>query len=144
MQELIQRITAATGIDEGLANKAVGMILGYVQRAGEDSAVANLLEQVPGATDLIAQFNGAETEAVAEGASGGGLMGMAMGMLSKVTGGAEEGGIMAIGQSLMSEGMDMGQIQNVAQETFQYAREQAGDEAVDAITSKIPGLNNFL
>lgn len=142
MQELIQRITAATGIDEDLANKAVGMILGYVQRAGEDSAVANLLEQVPGASDLIAQFNGAETEAPAEG--GGGLMGMAMGMLSKVTGGDEEGGIMAIGQSLMADGLDMGQIKGVAEETFQYAREQAGDETVDAITSKIPGLSNFL
>ena len=141
MQELISRITETVGIDEDIANKAVGMILGYVQRAGEDGPVANLIEQIPGASDLIGQFSGAETEIVEAGS--GGIMGTVMGLVSKFTGG-ESGGIMAVGKSLMADGLDMSQIKNVTAETFAYAKEQAGEDAVDAVTSKIPGLSNFL
>ena len=56
----------------------------------------------------------------------------------------ESGGIMAVGKSLMADGLDMSQIKNVTAETFAYAKEQAGEDAVDAVTSKIPGLSNFL
>ena len=143
MQELIDRITANIGIDEDIANKSVGMILGYVQRMGEDSVVGNLIEQIPGAADLIAEHG--EVEASEEGASsGGGIMGMVMGLVSKVTGGGDSDGIMAIGQSLMADGLDMSQIKNVASETIAYAKEQAGEDTVDAITSKIPGLSAIL
>ncbi len=139
MQELIQRITTSLGIDEEIANKAVGMILGYIQNAGEDSAVANLIDQIPGAADMISQFGSAEP---AESGDGG-LMGMAMGALSSVTGGGDDG-IMAVGQRLLSEGLDMGQVKNIASETIGYAKEQAGEDAVEAVTSKIPGLSAFL
>lgn len=143
MQELIDRITAKIGIDEDIANKSVGMILGYVQRMGDDSVVGNLIEKIPGAADLIAEHG--EIEAPAEGASsGGGIMGMVMGLVAKVTGGGDSEGVMAIGQNLMANGLDMSQIKNVASETIAYAKEQAGEDTVDAITSKIPGLSAIL
>jgi len=38
----------------------------------------------------------------------------------------------------------MGQVQVVVKELVAYAREQAGDEVVDRVIQKIPGLSQFV
>ena len=142
MEALVSRIVAKVGIPEALAQQAVGMILGYVQRTGDDGAVARMITQMPGAAEMVAQFGGAETEAPAKG--GGGLLGSVMGAVSSLTGGDKSGGIMAIGQQLMSQGMEMGQVKDTATEIFAYAEEHVDPATVEEVKKSIPGLGSFL
>jgi hypothetical protein len=124
MQEIIARIASAAGIEEGVASRAIGMILGFLQREGPPDAVNQLIGNLPGAQELLAQAS--------EG--GGGLMGMLGGM----------GGIMGLGTQLMSAGLSMPQIQAVSRELFAAGREHIGDEAMGRIVSGIPGLAQFV
>src|ERR1700726_2557986 len=41
-------------------------------------------------------------------------------------------------------GLGMGEIQGVTRELIAYAREKAGDEAVNSIVGAIPGLSQFI
>jgi hypothetical protein len=131
MNELVSRVSESVGISPDLAEKAIGMMLGFLQREADDGAVAQMIEAIPGATDLVARFNG-------EGAgSGGGLLG---GLMASLGG----GGVMALGQQLMSQGLGMGEITSLAKETMAVAREHAGDEVVDKVIASVPGLGQFV
>jgi hypothetical protein len=134
MSELVTRVSDNVGIEPDKAEKAIGMMLGFLQREAADGPVARMIEAVPGATDLVARFNG---EGSAEGKGGGGLLG-------KVLGAVGGGGVMALGQQLMSQGLSMGEITGLAKETLAYAREHAGDETVDAVIDSVPGLRQFV
>jgi hypothetical protein len=129
MEDLVSRIAANVGIEPALAEKAVGMILGFLQREADDGAVSRMIESIPGASDLVARFNGE--------ASDGGVLG---GLMGAVGG----GGVMALGQQLMSEGLGMSEINGVAKETITYAREQAGEGVVDEVVNSVPGLSQFI
>lgn len=137
MEELITRIVSNIGIDEALAQKAVGMLLGFLQDQGDSGMVAGILDQMPGASDLIAQASGGESS------GGGGLLGSVMGAASGLVGGST-GDMMAMGQSLMSEGLDMDQIKGVASETINFAKEKADADTVDQLVGSVPGLSSFL
>ncbi len=140
MQDLFARIATNIGVPEPLARKAVGMVLGYMQREGTDGSVVTMIESMPGAMELIAQFNGAETES---NGSGGGMLGGLMGAASSLLGGST-GSLMALGQSLMAEGLSTSQIKGIGEETVAYARQHAGDETVDNAMKAIPGLSTIL
>ncbi|MCP8897076.1 hypothetical protein KYK29_19280 [Shinella daejeonensis] len=131
MNELVTRVADAVGIDPALAEKAMGMMLGFLQREAADGPVARMIEAIPGATDLVAKYNG-------EGEGGGGLMGSLMGAL----GGG--GGVMGLGQQLMGEGLGMGEIGGLAKQTLTIARQYAGDEVVDEVVNSVPGLSQFV
>jgi hypothetical protein len=147
MEELIARITGAVGINEGLAQQAIGVILGFLHKEGPADAVGQLMGAMPGAQDLIAQFASGQTGAPAAGGFGGALGGLMggggiAGALGGLMGGSG-GGIMGTASQLMSAGLDMGQIQGVAQEVVGFAREKAGDDVVRQIVSQIPGMDQF-
>ena len=125
MEELIARITAATGLDAGLAEKAVGMILGFLAKEGPADEVNRLLSAMPGAEVAIA--NSGESAA-------GGLMGMLGG----------GGGVMALGTKLMAAGVGMGQMQTLGKELFAFGREKAGEDVMGAIVAEVPGLGQFV
>ena len=129
MNEMVTRVADTVGIAPDTAEKAVGMMLGFLQREGDDGAVARMIEAIPGAPELVAQFNGA-------GEGGGGLLG---GLMSSFG-----GGVMALGQQLMSLGLGMGEITALANETIKVAREHAGDEIVDQVVASVPGLSQFV
>lgn len=128
MEELIGRIVSNVGIDEGLAQKAVGMILGFLQSEGPADKVGELMGALPGAEDLIASA----------GEGGGGLMGAVGGMM----GGG--GGAMALMGQLTGAGLGMGEVQGVATEVVGFAKEKAGDDTVTEVISAIPGLSQFV
>lgn len=130
MNELVTRVAENVGIEPATAEKAVGMILGFLQREAADGPVAKMIEAIPGASDLIAQYNG-------EGSGGGGLLG---GLMSAIGG----GGVMALGQQLMSQGLGMGEITSLAKETIAFAKEKAGDDVVDEVVASVPGLSQFV
>jgi hypothetical protein len=131
MQELIDRIVANVGVDQGLAEKALGIILGFLQKEGPAAEIGQMMEAMPGAADLIAQH-------APEAGGGGGLLGGLMGMM----GGG--GGVMALGQQLMGAGLSMGQMGELGKEVFAYGREKAGEDAMGAIVGAIPGLGQFV
>lgn len=132
MNEVVDQIAARTGIAPDVAERAVGMMLGFLQREAPDGPVSKMIGSIPGASDLVAQFNGAET------GGGGGLLGS---LMSAVGAG---GGIMALGQELMSQGLGMSEISSLAKETIAVARQYAGDTVVDEVVGSIPGLGQFI
>ncbi|MBY5839581.1 hypothetical protein J3P71_07730 [Rhizobium leguminosarum] len=129
MNEIVTQIADRVGIAPDLAEKALGMMLGFLQREAADGPVAKMIEAIPGGADLVAQFNG-------EGA-GGGLLG---GLMSSLGG----GGIMGLGQQLMGEGLGMGEISSLAKETIAIAKQYAGEEVVDEVVASVPGLSQFV
>jgi hypothetical protein len=131
MNEVVTEIANRVGIAPDLAEKALGMMLGFLQREAADGPVAEMIEKIPGATELVARFNG-------EGSSsGGGLLG---GLMSALGG----GGIMGLGQQLMSEGLGMSEITSLAKETISIAKQYAGEEVVDQVVASVPGLSQFV
>lgn len=126
MDELISRIMAASGLDQSLAQKAIGIILAFLQKEGPAAEIGQLMAALPGAQEL----------AEAEGGAKGGLMGAIGGLMG--------GGVMALGGQLMGAGLSMGQIQSVSKEMFAVGREKAGEDTMGAIVGAIPGLGQFV
>ena len=122
MQEMIDRVAAAAGLDATTAEQAVGMILAFLQKEGPGDQVATLLAALPGAADLAAAHAG----------GGGGIMGMFGG-----------GGLMGLAGQLSGLGLGMGEMQSVGREVFTIGREQAGEDIVGEIAGSIPGLGQF-
>ncbi|MGV1917268.1 hypothetical protein [Rhizobium sp. 22-785-1] len=129
MSEIVTQVADRVGIAPDKAEKALGMMLGFLQREADDAAVAKMIEAIPGAPELVARYNG-------EGQGGGGLLG---GLMSAIGG----GGIMGLGQQLMSQGLGMSEISALAKTTISIARQHAGDEVVDKVIASVPGLSQF-
>lgn len=127
IEDLVNRVAAAAGIDQSLASKAVGMILGFLQKEGPQEQVQQMLAALPGAQQLIDQASGGE---------GGGLMGMMGGLMG--------GGIMGLGANLMGAGLDMGQISTVGRELMAFGRQHAGEDVMGQIVAGTPGLSQFV
>ncbi len=126
MDELIQRVAAAIGVDAGVARTAIGHVLAFLQKEIPDGPVAEFLDKIPGARQ-------AADDASAGGESVGGLLG---GLLS--------GGLMGLATKLNGLGLDMGQIQKLGHEIFGYAETVLGKEKVRQIANAVPGLSQFL
>lgn len=84
MEELIARITAATGIDADLAQQAVGLMLGFLKQEGPDGAAGELVAAISGADGILAEPSGGGVMGL-----GGQLMGMGLGM-GEITSVAQE------------------------------------------------------
>jgi hypothetical protein len=126
MEELIGRIVQNVGIDAGLAQKAVGMILGFLQKEGPAAEVGQMMAALPGADALVANAAG-----------GGGMLGGLAGMMGG-------GGVMGLGAQLMGAGLSMDQMSGVGKELFAFGREKAGEDAMGSIVGAIPGLGQFI
>jgi hypothetical protein len=122
MDDLLDRLVANVGVDRGVAEKAVGIILAFLLQDGPSGKVQALINQIPGA-DAVAQAAASE-----ESFGMGGLM----------------GGIMGVGTKLMASGLDTDQMKGVTQELLTYARSVSGDDAVNEIVASIPGLGQFI
>lgn len=128
MNELVAQISEKVGIDPALAEKAVGLMLSFLQTEGDSEAVSRMIAAIPGGADLVSGATG----------GGGGLLG---GIMSALGAG---GGVMALGQQLMSQGLGMGEITSLAKETIATAKQYAGDEVVDQVVASVPGLSQFV
>ncbi|MFO1167823.1 MAG: DUF2267 domain-containing protein [Rhodoblastus sp.] len=136
MEELIQRIVAATGIDEGTARQAIGMILGFLKKHAPEGPVGDLLNAIPGGEEAVEEN---------AGGGGGGLMGALGGLLGGLGGTAgSAGGLMALAGQLKDTGLDMDQIKGVGQQIFEYGGEQIGPDRVKEIAKGIPGLSQMI
>jgi hypothetical protein len=120
MDELIGRLAVKAGIDEAVAEKTIGIILGFLRNEGPSDKVQVLIDTIPGAE-----------AAIAASGSGGGL--------SRLMG----GGLMALGTKLMGLGLGMGEIQNIARELFRFGRDKIGADQMGEIIAGTPGLSQF-
>ena len=136
MEQIIARIVGAVGVDEGVAKQAVGVMLNFLMKEGDAGVVGQMVSKIPGADDLLAEHT------ADEGGSGGGGLGGMMGGIAGAVGGG--GGIMGLAGQLQGLGLDMGEIQGMAKEFAAGAREQAGDDVVDAVAAQVPGLDQFM
>lgn len=129
MQDLITRISTATGLSAGKAEQAVGIMLNLVKTQGDQTKVAELFSKLPGADDIVARHGG-------DGASRGGLLGMLAGGMM--------GGPLAAISKLTSAGLSMDQIKQLGTLTLDYAREKAGPDLVKQVAGSIPGLSGYV
>jgi len=120
MDELIQRLAQNAGIDDAVAKKTIGIILGFLRNEGPSDKVQALIETIPGADAAIAA------------SSNNGGFGTLMG-----------GGLMALGTKLMGLGLGMGEIQNVARELFRFGRDKIGADRMGEIIAGTPSLSQF-
>jgi hypothetical protein len=120
MDELVGQLAAKAGIDDAVAEKTIGIILGFLRGEGPTDKVQALIDQIPGAEAAIAASN-----------SGSGL--------ARLMG----GGLMAVGTKLMGLGLGMSEIQNIARELFRFGRDKIGADQMGEIIAGTPGLSQF-
>ncbi|MDE2377044.1 DUF2267 domain-containing protein [Bradyrhizobium sp.] len=120
MDELIGRLASSAGIDGAVAEKTVGIMLGFLRNEGPSDSVQALIDEIPGAEAAIAASQ-----------KGGGL--------SRLMG----GGLMAVGTRLMGLGLGMSDIQKVARELFRFGRDKIGADQMGNIIAGTPGLSQF-
>ncbi len=120
MDELIGRLAAKAGIDDAVAEKTIGIILGFLRSEGPSDKVQALIDNIPGA------------EAAISASGNGGGLGSLMGS-----------GLMAVGTRLMGLGLGMAEIQNVARELFRFGRDKIGADQMGEIIAGTPGLSQF-
>ena len=58
MDELIGQLVTKAGIDRAIAEKTVGIILGFLRSEGPSDKVQALIDRIPGAEAAIAASNG--------------------------------------------------------------------------------------
>ena len=120
MEELIGQLATKAGIDNAVAEKTVGIILGFLRNEGPSEKVQALIDRIPGA------------EAAISASSSGGGLGRLMG-----------GGLMALGTRLMGLGLGIGEIQNITRELFRFGRDKIGADQMGEIIAGTPGLSQF-
>jgi hypothetical protein len=120
MDELIGQLASKAGIDNAVAEKTIGIMLGFLRSAGPSDKVQALIDKIPGAEAAIAA------------ASTGGS-------LSKLMG----NGVMAVGTRLMALGLGMGEIRSIARELFRLSRDKIGADEMGEIIAGTPGLSQF-
>ena len=120
MDELIARLATKAGIDDAVAEKTTGIILGFLRTEGPSDKVQALIDKIPGAEAAIA----------ASSKSGG--LGRLMG-----------GGLMALGTKLMGLGLGISEIQSIAHELFRFGRDKIGADLMGEIIAGTPGLSQF-
>jgi hypothetical protein len=120
MDELIGQLAVKAGIDNVVAEKTAGIVLGFLRNEGPSDKVQALIDRIPGAE-----------AAIAASSSGAGLVQL-MG-----------GGLMALGTRLMGLGLGMPEIQNVARELFKFGRDKIGADQMGEIIAGTPGLSQF-
>jgi hypothetical protein len=120
MDELIAQLAGKASIDDAVAEKTVGIILGFLRNEGPSDKVQALIDRIPGAE-----------AAIAASSNNGGL--------SKLMG----GGLMALGSKLMALGLGMSEIQNIARELFRFGRDKIGADQMGEIIAGTPGLSQF-
>jgi hypothetical protein len=134
IQSFVDEIAAKANIQPDAAETAVGTILFVIQKEGNATKVAQLFQQLPGATDL------AQKHAVVAG-SGGGLLGTLSGVADKVVGG-DAGILVAALAQIEATNLSMPQIKNIGTALLAYLTENANPDLVTQIVEAIPSLRD--
>lgn len=129
MDKLIADIAQAASIEPDTARLAIGTVLNFIQEEAPTEAEA-LLASFPGAEDVIALAASASANAKPAGIFGALLGGT--------------GSVMALGTTLMSQGLSFSQIETIARELLGHGRTHLGDDGIARLATAIPSLSNFV
>ncbi len=136
MEEIIRAVAEKVGLDEETAQSVVGTLLSFVRDAADEEGANALLDQLPGAQELVDGAGG-------ESEGGGGLMGMLGGML-----GGSLGSAMSAFSQLQEKGLDMDQIGEAGKTLFGQLSEQLDSDLVRRVVANvagnIPGVGGYL
>ncbi|MEL6364425.1 MAG: DUF2780 domain-containing protein [Pseudomonadota bacterium] len=135
IDQLIARIVEQIGLDRGVAEQALGSLLGLLQKEGDGAAVSQLFDAVPGAADLASKFGG--------GSGGGGLLGGVAGALSGVLGDKAGSAFSAVA-ALQNSGLDMDQAKSMMPVVAGFLKENAGEGALMNALESVPALKDLL
>jgi len=116
MDELIGQLASKADIDNTIAEKSIGIMLGVLRGEGPSDKVQALIAKIPGAE-----------AAIAAASTGRGL--------SKLMG----NGMVAVGTRLIALGLGMG----IAHELFGLSRDKIGANQMGEIIAGTPGLGQF-
>ena len=138
MRDFIINIASKFGLEESLAEKAVGIFMSLIKSNAEEGTVSQLFDKLPGASDLAEKYAGDAT-----GESDDSLMGKLGGML-----GGDMGAAMSAVGALKATGLDMGQIKDIGKDIFSHAKENAGNDlakdVIQQVAGNIPGLDKLI
>jgi hypothetical protein len=123
MQDLIEKIAVATGMDAAQTEKAVGILLNLVKTQGNQVMMPELFSKLPGAAEIASKH-------------GGGFMGMLAGGLM--------GGPLAMITKLQAAGLSTDQMKIVGTLTMDYAKEKVGQKEMKLMAGNIPGLAVYI
>ena len=128
MQDFINSVTQKLGIDPDTAKSAVGSILSMIRKEGGEEG-KSLLDKLPGANSMGS----------GEAKGGGGILGGITGALGKLGGGGA-GGL----AGLASSGLSADKIKDFVAMFVDWAKKVAGEDLVNKVVDKIPGLKSIL
>lgn len=127
MDELIARLMARVGLSEPQARTSIAILLAFLDHEAPPSALEQLFSALPDARAML----DSAAEVAAPDAEG-----------TRHFGGITR--LMGVADRLMANGLDMTQVQVTVREVVLFARERAGDSAVEEIVTGIPGLRHAL
>lgn len=121
MEELVNRLSTAAGIDQPKAATAVRTILAFLEKEAPADAVKQLIDAMPGAETAL--------ELGRQEQDGSGYAGF---------------GAMAAYHALTAAGLSGGEVQIVTKELLAFSREAVGEETTGRIVGAVPGLEAFV
>ncbi|QTL02366.1 DUF2267 domain-containing protein [Aquabacter sp. L1I39] len=122
MEELVTRLKEKVGLSDVAARRAVDVVIEFLSSEAPAGAMEDLAAAVPGLSDVLSRCSRESNVPLSTRHFGG----MAR--------------LMQVADRMMSAGMTMAQVQQATHEVVAFARERAGDEAVNRIVTAIPGL----
>jgi hypothetical protein len=137
MQEFIESAAEKLGIDKSIAEKATGVVLGFIKSKLGDSDFGDLAAKLPGATGLL------ETAGGGGDSAGGGMLGGVMKMASSAIGGGA-GDALELTGKLKDSGLGLDQFGSFGTMLMDFVKDKAGEGAVGTIVEKIPELKKML
>ncbi|MGQ3672982.1 hypothetical protein ACT6QG_11365 [Xanthobacter sp. TB0136] len=126
MDDLIARLVARHKVNEETARALVLIVLQYLVREAPEDKLAPIIAAHPWIPEVLAGA-GPEQEATPASHHFGGMA-----------------RLMEVADRMMTHGLTMSEVQSTVRDTVDYARENAGDEAVDALVRAIPGLRQVV
>ncbi len=126
MDDLIARLVARHKVNEETARDLVVIVLQYLEREAPQDKLAPILAAHPWIPEALAAAGPERVATPAERHFGG------------------MGRLMEVADRMMAHGLTMSEVQSTVRDTVDFAREHAGNDAVDALVCSIPGLRQVV
>ena len=125
MQDLIESLATKLGVDKSIAEKATGVAIGFLKDKLDDTMFGQLLEKLPGASNLLTK---------SEESSGGGGGGASSAV------GGKAGGALELAGKLKDSGLDASKFGDFGATVTDYIKDKAGDDLFGKVLSNVPEL----
>lgn len=139
MQDQIKAWAAKFGVTPQQVETGIGVVLGFIQSKVPAAQFQQLQGLMPAASQWIQK---AGTLPAAAGAGGGGLLGMASGLLGKAGAGAGE--LTAVLGKLQSAGFKPDTAMQFVPQVLGQIKSAAGPDTFDKLLANVPALKGAL